>query len=86
MSDLKLKWSIEKSENRSEKKKMDIQKKCDITIEILNAMIDAEQTLEYIGPLRWLFIEKVLIALVIEPHFSTRSNFLQKIVFVKFME
>ena len=61
---------------------MDIQTKCDITIEILNAMIDAEQTLKYI----WLFSEKVLIVLVIEPHFSTRSNFLQKIVFVKFME
>lgn len=61
---------------------MDIQTKCDITIEILNAMIDAEQALKYI----WLFIEKVLIVLVIEPHFSTRSNFLQKIVFVKFME
>ena len=45
-------------------------------------MIDAEQALKYI----WLFIEKVLILLVIEPHFSTRSNFLQKIVFVKFME
>lgn len=61
---------------------MDIQTKCDITIEILNAMIDAEQALKYI----WFFIEKVLIVLVIEPHFSTRSNFLQKIVFVKFME
>ena len=61
---------------------MDIQTKCDITIEILNAMIDAEQALKYI----WLFIEKLLIVLVIEPHFSTRSNFLQKIVFVKFME
>lgn len=61
---------------------MDIQTKCDITIEILNAMIDAEQTLKYI----WLFSEKVLIVLVIEPHFSTRSNFIQKIVFVKFME
>ena len=61
---------------------MDIQTKCDITIEILNAMIDAEQALKYI----WLFIEKVLIVLVIEPHFSTRSNFIQKIVFVKFME
>ena len=61
---------------------MDIQTKCDITIEILNAMIDAEQALKYI----WLFIEKVLIVLVIEPHFSTRSNFLQKIVFAKFME
>lgn len=61
---------------------MDIQTKCDITIEILNAMIDAEQAFKYI----WLFIEKVLIVLVIEPHFSTRSNFLQKIVFVKFME
>ena len=61
---------------------MDIQTKCDITIEILNAMIDAEQALKYI----WLFIEKVLIVLVTEPHFSTRSNFLQKIVFVKFME
>ena len=61
---------------------MDIQTKCDITIEILNAMIDAEQALKYI----WFFIEKVLIVLVIEPHFSTRSNFIQKIVFVKFME
>ena len=61
---------------------MDIQTKCDITIEILNAMIYAEQTLKYI----WLFSEKVLIVLVIEPHFSTRSNFVQKIVFVKFME
>ena len=61
---------------------MDIQTKCDITIEILNAIIDAEQALKYI----WLFIEKLLIVLVIEPHFSTRSNFLQKIVFVKFME